>query len=118
MAYCGLCNRHFASDHSLNQHRRHARGHRFCGQCSQHFSSASALDQHRRDSPGHSICLKCEPELDFGDDDDLTEHEVEEHNLCRECYIFFSSLSNLKNVRLPLLLGPCYTSPHALIPDS
>ena len=101
MVYCGLCDRHFVSDDSLAQHRRDAPVHRFCGRCDRHFPFASALDQHRRDSPMHNICFKCELEFDFEDDDDLTEHEVEKHNMCRECCQFFSSRSNLKNVRCP-----------------
>lgn len=88
MVYCGLCDRHFASNYSLNQHRR--------------------------DSPRHNICFKCEPELDFDDDDDLAEHKVNEHNLCRECYVFFSSWSNLKNVGLTLFPTQSCASPEAL----
>lgn len=73
---CVLCDRTFASDEALLQHKRDSPAHGYdCTSCERHFGSDTALQQHLKGSPAHAPSFNCEDcDRSFSSQEALEQH--------------------------------------------
>jgi hypothetical protein len=86
MAYCDRCERWFAHDRALEQHKEDSNSHWACDDCDldSDFESHDALRQHYIQSENHHFCKECDRHFKF--EESRRQHMDDKHHdwYCRQ----------------------------------